>query len=197
MSPKVFLIPHNSKCMGTNYPRPHYRPNTDMIYSHAIIWNQLLHTLGQTNPRVNSNITFNDVISPRTDHHKERLASRVTSWRQLISSCWRYQICPVLGTVMSLHLHHYTICIESLRSVPESEGRQAIGYCRFFISLPPYRCFLVPGILVRGWSKASRDITTMNSPLLLITTPFPFIRPYSEVYCLLQYSSNILHVSEL
>lgn len=136
------------------------------------------------NHRDNSDITFNVVISPRTDHHKERL----------ISSCWRYQICSVLGTVMSLHLHHYTICIESLRSVPESEGRQVIGYCRFFISSPPYRCFLVPGSLVRGWSKASRAITTMNSPLLLITTPFPFIRPCSEFYCLLQYFSNILHV---
>lgn len=163
------------------------------------IWKQLLHTLGQMNPRDNSDITFNVVISPRTDHHKERLASRVTSWRQLISSCWRYQICPVLGTVMSLRLHHYTICIESLRSVPESEGRQAIGYCRFFISLPPYRCFLVPGSLVRGWGKASRDITTMNSPLPPPSHPHPFtfIRPCSEFYCLLQlYSSNILHVSD-
>lgn len=165
-------------------------------YSHANTVSEI-SSWGQMNPRDNSDVTVNDVISPRTDHHTERLASRVTSWRQLIISCCRYQICPVPGTVMSLLLHHYTICIESLRSVPESEGRQAVGYCRFFISPPRYRCFLVPGNLVRGWSKASRDITTMNSPLLLILTPFPFIRPCSEVYCLLQYSSNILHVSEL
>lgn len=141
------------------------------------------------NPRDNSDVTFNDVISSRTDHHKERLASRVTSWHQLMCSCWRYQICPVLGIVMSLHLHHYTICIESLRSVPESEGRQAIGYCRLFISPPPYRRFLVPGSLVRGWSKASRDITTMNSPSF--SSPPPSLLFVPAVRFIVSYNTSL------